>query len=157
MKMTLAIILVCLCFCTVSCIKSEPDNENVSDISGDLYVTEVNIKNDAGKDLIMSFEEIERREEVSIVRVEYVEGASVPSIMFIVKGACNIAKIRQKNYFVLINEWTDVNDDRIYMFAFTDSKDANQQVFQSEDCTKQIDDEAFLSVKDYDLLWAASK
>ena len=47
----------------------------------ELYSAEVNEKATTGKDLIMRFDEVERRGGASVVRVQRQAGASVPSIM----------------------------------------------------------------------------
>ena len=56
-----------------------------------LYHREVNQKNPGGKDLVMTFQELRRDDKTSTVKVTFVSGASVPSIMFIVRGFYDIA------------------------------------------------------------------
>ena len=46
----------------------------------------------------MSFEEVRRDEKTSLAKVTFVSGASVPSIMFIVRGFYDIAKARGATY-----------------------------------------------------------
>src|SRR5688572_21682577 len=53
---------------------------------------EINEKNPGGKDLVMTFQELRRDEKTSTAKVTFVSGASVPSIMFIVRGFYDIAR-----------------------------------------------------------------
>lgn len=153
MKIRIFISILCLCFLGNGCSSSKSNNSNKDEDSGKLYTSKVNIKNEGGKDLIMTFEEIERHEDISVIRVKHIEGASVPSIMFVVKGCYEIAKIRQKNYFVNIKEWRDKEGNWMYVEAFTSTKDINLKVFERADCVKKIDEDSFMSVKMYDVLW----
>ena len=119
----------------------------------ELWVDEVDIKSEDGKDLIMKFEEIERHANYSIVRVQYTSGASVPSVMFIVRGVYNIAKIRGKKYFVNLKEWHDPDGNWMYKEGFVDSKDINLFKMYGDGIKKDIEEDAFMSVEEYDLLW----
>jgi len=55
-----------------------------------LYHREINEKNPGGKDLKMTVQEIRRDERTSIVKVTFESGASVPSIMVVVRAAAQI-------------------------------------------------------------------
>ena len=121
--------------------------------SEDLWVNEVNIKSDEGKDLIMKFEELERASDHSVVRVKFTSGASVPSSMFIVHGFYSIAKQRDAKYFINLQEWRDASGDWMYKIGFSDSRDIDLPQKYGNDIKEGLDGDAFLSVSDYDLLW----
>ncbi len=118
-----------------------------------LWNDKVNIKSNDGKDLIMKFEEIERQEGYSIARVEFTSGASVPSIMFIVKGFYTIAKLRGKKYFINLQEWHDKDDNWMYKVGFVNAKNIDLIKTYGSDIKSDLDLEAFMSVEEYDLLW----
>jgi len=120
---------------------------------GDLWVDEVDIKSEQGKDLILKFEEIERQEGYSIVRFRFTSGASVPSIMFMVKGFYTIAKQRGRKYFVTLQEWKDPDGAWMYKEGFVDSKDVDLTARYSSDIKAGIGPDAFLAVEDYDAFW----
>ncbi len=119
---------------------------------GGLWIDEVNIKSDGGKDLIMKFVEIERTDDYSIARVEFTSGASVPSIMFIVKGFYTIAKQRGTKYFINLKEWRN-NDYWMYKVGFTNSNEIDLKRIYGNDIKEELNREAFMSVSDYDLIW----
>lgn len=121
--------------------------------SEDLWINEVNIKSDGGKDLIMKFEELERAPDYSIARVKFTSGASVPSIMFIVHGFYTIGKQRAKKYFINLKEWRDENNYWMYKIGFVNSKDIDLKGRYGNDIKEGLNSEAFMSVSDYDLLW----
>lgn len=90
MKVTLPLTLLFILF-----------SVGVSYGSDDLWINEVNIKSDGGKDLIMKFEELNRASDYSVIRVEFTSGASVLSIMFIVQGFYTIAKQRVRTILLI--------------------------------------------------------
>lgn len=62
-----------------------------------LEVKDVPVEN--GKKLEMSFQEIEREADYSIVDVSFVSGGSVSSSMFIMRGMCKVMRARGEKYF----------------------------------------------------------
>ncbi|MCU7877698.1 MAG: hypothetical protein KZQ84_13020 [Candidatus Thiodiazotropha sp. (ex Lucinoma borealis)] len=117
-----------------------------------LYRDSVNIKASDGKDLIMTFEEIERYEKYSIIKVKHISGASVALIMFVVKGDYKIAKIRGAKYFINLKEWKDNDGSWMYKIGYssTDNIDPITYFGKDIDTSKEL---KFMSVKDYDMLW----
>ena len=120
-------------------------------IGADLYNQEINVKAKEGKDLIMVLDEIERQDRFSIIRVKHTSGASVPSIMFVVKGCVEIAKIRGAKYFINLKEWADERGDWFYKIGFSEDESVNIETFFGDDIDKSKD-LGFMSVKSYDLL-----
>lgn len=119
----------------------------------ELYSAEVNEKAATGKDLIMRFDEVERRAGASVVRVWHQAGASVPSVMFVVKGCYEMAKLRGAKYFVNIKEWRDEQGNWMYVVAFTSTKNVDLKRLYGDDCQAAITEDSFMSVEAYDLLW----
>lgn len=118
-----------------------------------LYHDKVNIKAESGgKDLIMTFDEVERHDKYSIVKVKRTSGASVPSIMFVVKGCYEIAKIRKEQYFINLKEWIDTDGNWVYKIGFASNNTVDPKTHFGEDIDlgKNL---GFMSVKDYDLRW----
>ena len=113
----------------------------------ELYHQEVNHKTKEGKDLIMTFDELERQEKFSIVRVKHSSGASVPSIMFVVKGCYEIAKLRKEKYFTNLKEWTDNQGNWLYKIGYTSDKsdDPKKNYGNDIDMTKDLE---YMSVED---------
>ena len=133
-----------LIFCSISSARGETG----------LYHDEVNIKAKEGKDLIMTFNEVERHDRYSVVKVKRTSGASVPSIMFVVKGCYEIAKIRKAQYFINLKEWEDSNGDWVYKIGFSSDHTVDSKAYFGVDIDpkKEL---MFMSVKDYDLLWGS--
>ncbi len=122
-----------------------------------LYHDEVNIKAEPGdKDLIMTFDEIERHAKYSIIKVKHTSGASVPSIMFVVKGCYQIAKIRKEQYFINLKEWIDADGNWLYKVGFTSDNTVDPKTFFGNDIDLNKD-LVFMSVEQYDLLWGRQK
>jgi hypothetical protein len=121
-----------------------------------LFHDEVNIKVKEGKDLVMTFDEVERQDRVSIVKVKRTSGASVPSIMFVVKGCYQIAKSRKLPYFINLKEWTDTQGNWVYKIGFSSDKTVNPKTYFGPDIDSKKD-LLFMSVEDYDLLWGAKR
>jgi hypothetical protein len=85
---------------------------------------EVKGKDANGKTVVMmSFEEMQRDEATSTVRTTYSSGGSVGSSLFIVRGACEIAKARGATYFAKLREWNGEDGTWMYLFAFSKNKD----------------------------------
>lgn len=79
-----------------------------------------------GKNVVlMSFEELQRDAATSTVRIKSVGvgGGSVGSPMFIVRGACEIAKARGAAYFANLKEWDAEDGTRMYLIGFSKNKD----------------------------------
>jgi len=122
-----------------------------------LYHDEANVKAKAGgKDLAMTFDEVERHDKYSIVKVKRTSGASVPSIMFVVKGCYEIAKIRKARYFINLKEWEDIQGNWVYKIGFTSDNTVDPKKYFGNDVDLKKDLE-FMTVKDYDLLWGSKR
>ena len=117
-----------------------------------LWHDSVNIKSQKGKDLIVDFEEISRDENTSLVRIKFTSGASVPSSMFIAKGFFNISKIRKKNYFINLKEWTE-GEYRFIKAGFSDSNTININDVFGNDVKQNLKKDSFMSVKDFELIF----
>ena len=79
-----------------------------------------------GKNVVlMSFEELQRDASTSTVRIKSVDGGggSVGSPMFIVRGACEIAKARGATYFAKLKEWDGEDGTWMYLLGFSKNKD----------------------------------
>jgi hypothetical protein len=149
--------LVSLATLSIACVGSgssgAPETPKVED---GLYSAQVNEKVAGGKDLIMRFDEVERRGDASVVRVRRESGASVPSAMFIAKGCYEMARRRGAKYFVNLKEWPDAKGDRMYIIAFTSSKNVDLKRLCGPDCENVITDDSFMSVDEFSLLWGES-
>lgn len=117
-------------------------------LAQDLYHAEVNSKSKEGKDLISVCDEIERHENFSIISIKHTSGASVPSVMFIVKACCEIAELRDMKYFVNLKEWDDEQGNRLYKIGYTSNKKNDPNIYFGEDIDKTKNLE-YLSVKDF--------
>ena len=94
-----------------------------------LHRREVTQKDPEGKDLVMTFKELQRDEKTSIAMVKFVGGGSVISSMFVARGAYDIAKARGAAYFVNLKEWEGENGARMYLIGFAPGKDVNPQEY----------------------------
>lgn len=117
-----------------------------------LYREKAEIKDTSCGDLKMDFEEIERQEKTSLIKVTHTSGASVPSILFVVKGCYQIAKLRQAKYFILLKEWKDPDGNWMYRIGFTATQKVNAQRYFGKDFDPN-QELHFLSVKDFEVLW----
>jgi hypothetical protein len=119
-----------------------------------LYRRDIKQVNPGGKDLIMSFEEVRRDEKTSLAKVTFVSGASVPSIMFIVRGFYDIAKARGATYFINLREWKAEDDSWMYLVGFSNSKDiVPEEYFKLGDSAEP----KFMAVSDFDVLFLENK
>ena len=112
-----------------------------------LWIQEVNEKaGTGGKDLIMKFEETERGDNYSIVRITFVSGASVASAMFVGEGIYRIALQRGKNFFVNLKSWKDEDGNRMEKVGFFDSENIDLIKTFGSDIKEGIDKEPIMSV-----------
>jgi hypothetical protein len=120
--------------------------------ASDLYHEKVNHKGKGGKDLTMVLDELERHENFSIVRVKYTSGASVPSIMFMVKGFYEIAKLRGEKFFINLKEWSDEDGNWMYKVGYaSDKKNDPKKYFGKDiDKTKELE---YLSVQELERIF----
>jgi len=119
-----------------------------------LHRREVNQKNPGGKDLVMTFEELRRDEKTSTAKVKHVSGASVPSIMFTVRGFYDIARARGATYFIKLKEWEDKDGGWMYLVGFSRDKNVDlQKYFGLTEPLPKNDEHEFMAVKDYDLIF----
>lgn len=140
-----------------SCSSIDKPNSKLKSRNNGLWYDEVHNTFCCGKDLIMNVEELERKHNVSIVKVQFTSGASVPSIMFVTKGLYNIAKQRRKNYFITLKDWDDLNGNWISKVGFVDSIDIDLKEVFGDDIDNDLTKDSFMSVKDYDLFWGKRK
>src|ERR1700719_2500493 len=89
--------------------------------SPELYVREVDESAGTGKPLRMRFEEIERAPLYSVVQVTHTSGASVPSVMFVVRGMWEMAHQRRTPFFIKLREWTAPGGKWLYKVGFASS------------------------------------
>ena len=111
----------------------------VSLAEGELWSQEVDTVLEGGKLFKMSFQEIERKENYSIARVEYMSGPSVGSAMFVFDGFRNIAKQAGRKFMVPLGEWKDESGNKMYKFGFADSKKVNMKQIFGPDINPEIE------------------
>ena len=123
-----------------------------------LHYREVNQKNPAGKDLIMTFEETKREGDISTVKVTMTSGASVPSAMFIMRGVYDIAKIRKMDFLIKLSEKQEDDGSWTYRFGFAnDSKVKVQKHFNLKEPLPDDDGYTFMAVKNLDMIFKGQK
>jgi hypothetical protein len=119
-----------------------------------LHRREVNQKNPGGKDLIMTFEELSRDEKTSTATVKRVSGASVPSAMFVLRGAYDIARARGAAYFINLKEWEAEDGARMYLVGFAPDKNVNpQEYFGLKEPLADDPTHQFFAVKVYERIF----
>jgi hypothetical protein len=119
-----------------------------------LHHREVNQKNPAGKDLVMTFKETKREGDISTVKVTMTSGASVPSAMFIMRGIYDIDKIRKKNYLIKLSEKEEEDGSWTYRFAFTNDMKVNpQKHFNLKEPLPDDGGFTFMAVMDLDMIF----
>jgi hypothetical protein len=94
-------------------------------------------KGESAKPLNMVYQEISRTDEVSLVEVTYVSGASVPSSMFILRGDCGVAKARGKRYFKTVQVSKDPTRFELrFPATANEARPANiaDKIFSREEC-----------------------
>jgi hypothetical protein len=120
-----------------------------------LYRSQVTNTATGGKPLVMTFQEVRRSERTSTVYVKFKSGASVPSIMFIVRGFYDLAKSRNARYFIKLKEWGDIDGDWKYLVGFSQSKNVDpQKHFGLREPLPKDEEHAFMAVKDCDWIFA---
>ena len=116
---------------------------------------EVKQPNPGGKDLIMTFEELRREAKTSTTTVKQVSGASVPSAMFIARGAYDIAKARGSAYFINLKEWEAEGGTRMYLIGFAPDKNVDPKTyFDLKEPLPEDKRMLFLSVSAYERIFA---
>ena len=118
--------------------------------ASDLYVLETDESSGSGKPLRMRFEEIEHAPRYSIVQVTHDSGASVPSVMFIVRGMWEMARQRGASFFIKLSERTTPEDKWLYKVGFADNDQIDVHSYFGESPT----DPKFLSVRQYDSIFS---
>jgi hypothetical protein len=119
-----------------------------------LYRNEVNETNAEGKNLTMTFEELRRDEKTSTVKVTFKSGASVPSIMFIVRGFYDIANARHALYFANLKEWKAEDGGSMYLVGFSSDKTVDPyQYFGLPASLPKSKSQKFMSVQDFDKIF----
>jgi hypothetical protein len=141
-NLTFLLIAAILCGCSPA--QPHPGAEK-------LYRQEINETNAEGKNLTMTFEELSRDEKTSTVKVTFKSGASVPSIMFIVRGCYDIANARHALYFANLKEWKADDGGWMYLVGFSSDKTVDPyQYFGLPASLPKTAVHDFMAVKDYD-------
>lgn len=86
--------------------------------SVELFHRDLPLGGDTQSSPVMTIDETKRELGFSIVRVQHVSGASVPSIMAIADAACDIARARNARYFVSLKQWQDGSGDWYFKIGF---------------------------------------
>ena len=147
----LTLILIALMLCGCSRAQHSPGTAKLEPV---LYRNEVNETNAEGKNLTMTFEELRRDEKTSTVKVTFKSGASVPSVVFIVRGCYDIANARHALYFANLKEWKAEDGGWMYLVGFSSDKTVDLwQYFNLPEPLPKSDTHEFMSVKDYDLIF----
>jgi hypothetical protein len=103
-----------------------------------------------GRDFVMIFEELQRHEKTSIVTIKAVNGGSVGSAMFMVQGACDIAKARGAACFINLKEWEGKDGAWMYLMGFAPDKGVDPiTYFELKEPLPAEKRHQFFSVKDY--------
>jgi len=75
-------------------------NASTAQTSADLvYLNVKDVPVEDGKKLELTFQEIKRAPDASLVEITIPPGGAAPSSMFILRGMCNIAQSRGQPYF----------------------------------------------------------
>lgn len=117
-----------------------------------LHRLTVNQTNAVGKNLVITFEELRRDEQTSIVKVKRVSGTSVASALFVTRGCYDIAQARKAAYFITLKEWEGEDGGWMYLIGFSNDRSVDVAGYfnLSEPLAKT---NGFQSVKDYDLIF----
>ena len=119
-----------------------------------LHRREVKQVSPGGKDLRMYFEEVRRDDKISLAKVTFVSGASVPASMFIVRGFYDIAKARGATHFIKLREWKAEDDTWMYLVGFSNSKDiVPKEYFKLAEPVEAN----FMAVSDFDPLFKGTR
>ena len=111
--------------------------------------------NPGGKDLVMTFEELRRDTKTSTATVKHVSGASVPSAMFIARGAYDTARARGAAYFINLKEWEAEGGARMYLIGFAPDKNVDPKTyFDLKEPVPADQQLLFLSVSAYERFFA---
>jgi hypothetical protein len=115
---------------------------------------EVRDKTRDGRDIVMTFEELQRDEKTSTVTVKTVNGGSVGSAMFEVRGNWDIAKARGAAYFINLKSWQGENGEWMSLVGFAPNKDINpQESFGLKEPLPDAPKHRPLRVSDYDRIF----
>jgi hypothetical protein len=107
-----------------------------------------------GRDFVMVFEELQRDEKTSTVTIKAVNGGSVGSAMFDVRGNYEIAKARGAACFINLKAWEGKDGARMYLTGFAPNKDVDPTTyFDLKEPLPAAKRHLFLSVKDYEPLF----
>jgi hypothetical protein len=67
--------------------------------TNELYRLEIKEAGKKGQKLEMSFREVERQEDSSVVDITHISGNGADSTVAILKGMCGLARVRGQKYF----------------------------------------------------------
>jgi len=143
-------------YCLACANKKKENAEQTEPTHQELFHAEIDIKVNEGKNLIMTFDEMERQEKYSIIKLKLISGASVPSSMFILKGIYKIAKMRKALYFLNLKEWEEKDGSYFHKIGFSNDNTINAKDYFGEDIDMNKGVE-FTAVKDFDILWGNEK
>jgi hypothetical protein len=82
-----------------------------------------------GRDIVMTFEELQRDEKTSTVKVKTVNGGSVGSAMFEVRSNWDIAKARGAAYFINLKSWQGENGEWMSLIGFAPDKNVDPKTY----------------------------
>jgi hypothetical protein len=123
-----------------------------------LYHREYNEKQTTGKALRMVIREVERTDMTSTLMIDFTSGASVPSVMAITRACYDIAKARNKKYFINLKEWEDEKGRWHYLTGFSDKEEPSPLAFfKVNGSDKKGDQLEYSSVKEYDRMFGVEK
>ena len=114
---------------------------------------EVKEKARDGRDIVMIFEELQRDEKTSTVRIKSVGGGSVGSAMFEVRGNYDIAKARGAACFINLKGWEGEDGAWMYHIGFAPNKNVDPETyFNLKEPLPADKRHQFLTVEDYEHL-----
>ncbi|HUP79058.1 MAG TPA: hypothetical protein VM260_10935 [Pirellula sp.] len=105
---------------------------HVANAADTLFKREVNQSEPGEKTLRMSFEELRRDEKVSLIKVTYGSGASVPIVMFLSRCYYDLAHARNAQYYVILMEWNADDNTTIAVVGFTDDSNVDVKTYFDE-------------------------
>jgi hypothetical protein len=119
-----------------------------------LYKRTYDEKGSGRKPLSVTVRETERADKTSVIIVEFRSGASVPSIMALVRACYDIAKERKQDYFINLKEWTDDQGRWCYVIGFANKKEPDPLTFfKVTGSEKTAEELSYMEVKEFSLIF----
>lgn len=135
--------------------KDAPRASAESPAPAPLIRREVNGETSDRRSIKMTFEELQRDEKTSTVMVKTVNGGSVGSAMFEVRGNWDIAKARGAAYFINLKSWQGENGEQMSLIGFAPDKNVDLKTyFDLKEPLPPDKRLLFLSVSAYERLFA---